>query len=466
MSGGGSIGRAWLAPLLALTLLCAPASKAAADSLAVQPDGKILLFSTTDPQFGAVVRLNPDGSLDRSFGRDGFLLDHRAPSFAALALQPDGRIVAGGAGGSVLARYLPDGLADPSFDGDGIGGTPEPGQSHSVFSHPYEETSPVEVVVQPGGAIAMAESPSPYPEVGSEARVRRYSSQGEFLETAGRVPRGSSVALAGLAEGPDGSLVGAGWASVREKGGGGGVRPLLARFLPGSGLDFDHSFGDGFAVRPSLGQTKGLRNRFEAIAATGDKLLVAGQIEKRFLLARFDRAGNLDPSFGEGGFAAPKIVGPAEGAVGDSWQQPSSWAHDLDVAGDGDIVIGGGTTQWGKWYFEKVLPRCQECTQPMLARFDSSGHLDPGFGDGGLRRLAMPDGKVFEGQIDQVVALADGKILVGGRMIPGEWARQPPFVARLQADGSYDAGFGSGGLVTPEFPCTVQSLAQRERDGC
>lgn len=445
-------------------MLCAPAGASAAETALVQPDGKIVLLGRTLPAFGALARLNADGSIDPSFGKGGFVLDQRAPGFAALALQTDGRIVAGAAGGAVLARYLPDGSPDPSFDGDGIGGTPEPDQSHSYFLHPYDETSPVVVLVQADGTIAMADSPSPYSTVGTEARVRRYSAQGEFLETAGRLPRKSEVALADLAEAPGGGLVGAGWASVSEKGQSGGPHPLLARFLPGSGADFDPSFGGGAAVRPRVGDPE-IRNRFEAIAVTGDKLLVAGQAEKTFLLARFDRAGNLDQSFGEGGFVAPKIIGPAEGTV-PGWEEPQSWAHDMAVAADGSIVLGGGTTQWGDWSFSKALPECDACTNPMLARFDASGHLDPDFGNGGLLRLGKPNGEALGGQIDQVFTLGDGKILVAGRIITGRWLSQPPFVARLNSDGSYDAGFGEGGLVTPEFPCTDQSAEQLQRDGC
>lgn len=466
MRGGAFIRSSWLASLTALVLLCVPAGASAAESMAVRPDGRILLLGWTYPAFGAIAQLNADGSVDPSFGKEGFLVDQRLPDFAAPALQPDGRILAGAAGGSVLARYLADGAPDPSFGVDGIGGAPEPNQSHSYFRHPYDPTNPVVVKVQPGGTIAMADSPPMYfeAEAGREARVRRYDAHGDLLETVGRLPRASSVALADLLEEPGGALIGAGWATVNEKGGGGGVRPVLARFLPGSGADFDPSFGDAAAVRPDLGDPEFV-NRFEAIAAVGDKLLLAGQVDRTFLLARFDQGGDLDPSFGEGGFVAPEIVGPAEGSV-PGWEEPKSWAHDMAVAADGDIVLGGGTTQWGDWYFSKVLPECGECTNPMLARFDAEGHLDPGFGKAGLLRLAKPDGEPFGGQIDQVVALADGKLLVAGRIVTGPWSSQPPFVARLQADGSYDAGFGDGGLVIPEFPCTVQSVEQRKRDGC
>jgi uncharacterized delta-60 repeat protein len=77
-----------------------------------------------------LARYNRDGTLDPSFDADGKLTtDFGFPSFATgVAVQPDGKIVAvGGANSSpaqgssefAAARYLPNGALDPTFDGDG-----------------------------------------------------------------------------------------------------------------------------------------------------------------------------------------------------------------------------------------------------------------------------------------------------------------------------------------------------------
>ena len=96
-------------------------------------DGKILLAGYTDaggtpgnPNNFAVARLNPDGSIDAGFGAGGkatidFGGDDRA---AAMVIQPDGKIVLVGqsdAGGSdfAIARLNPDGSPDPTFSRDG-----------------------------------------------------------------------------------------------------------------------------------------------------------------------------------------------------------------------------------------------------------------------------------------------------------------------------------------------------------
>jgi uncharacterized delta-60 repeat protein len=84
-------------------------------ALVAQPDGKLVAagYSAKGPSlFGsfALVRYNPNGTLDPSFGKGAIVRtaigsgDARA---AALVLQPDGKLVAAGTNGRgfALARY-------------------------------------------------------------------------------------------------------------------------------------------------------------------------------------------------------------------------------------------------------------------------------------------------------------------------------------------------------------------------
>src|ERR1700736_1814624 len=69
---------------------------AAADGVAIQPDGKIVLVGGGDPSKEIVAaRLNRDGSIDTGFGVSGEqAVDVGGQSSAAaVALQPDGKIV-------------------------------------------------------------------------------------------------------------------------------------------------------------------------------------------------------------------------------------------------------------------------------------------------------------------------------------------------------------------------------------
>jgi uncharacterized delta-60 repeat protein len=106
-------------------------------AIAIQPDGKIVvvgsaLSGATDVDF-AIARLNPDGTLDSTFGSNGLRtvgIDLAAPFVdraSAVAIDSLGRIVVAGtatAGTGIdtdfaVIRLLANGDLDPSFDADG-----------------------------------------------------------------------------------------------------------------------------------------------------------------------------------------------------------------------------------------------------------------------------------------------------------------------------------------------------------
>jgi uncharacterized delta-60 repeat protein len=93
--------------------------------VALRPDGKIVAVGTGGRRGQVTVwRLNPDGSLDGSFGRGGvagFTTVRRAESAEAVALQQDGKIVVAGSIGRdmLIARFQPGGAPDTTFGRDG-----------------------------------------------------------------------------------------------------------------------------------------------------------------------------------------------------------------------------------------------------------------------------------------------------------------------------------------------------------
>jgi uncharacterized delta-60 repeat protein len=454
----GLCGGATIAALLALLWL---AAGAAADSIAVQPDGKIVVVGQIWPQAGVLARLEADGTIDESFGRDGFLVDRRLPPFQALALGGDGRIAAAAVGGVRLARYLPDGSPDAGFGVGGVGGTEEPDQPiYADFPG-----GPAALVISPDGSIVVAENRR-LPAGDSEAWIKRFDAEGAFAETVGRVgpfAPPSSIYVTDLLPEPDGSVLGTG--SIYEAA---GPRhsALLSRFLPGSGTDYDHAFGAGEGlVRLDLPLKRWFGTQFQSLARDGDGVVAAGSAEGNFLLARFARDGTLDESFGDEGHVVPPITGPSAKPEGPSNEGARNWAEDVAALGGGRILAAGGTSEWGEWVATKYGYSCNDCPQPLLAMFDASGSLDPSFGDGGVLRLTKPDGSILAAAIEQVVALPDGKILAKGT-IPGAASMEPLFFARLNPDGSYDPTFGEGGLTVIRFPCTDQSHAARQRAGC
>ena len=113
----------------------------------LQGDGKIVAAG----DYG-LVRLNPDGTTDDSFVTDPPYTDPR--SFAAVALQTDGRIIIAGHeynyatddSDFFVAAYKPDGSRDETFSGDGI----------VTMDFGGHDDRAKAVVVQPDGRIGVA----------------------------------------------------------------------------------------------------------------------------------------------------------------------------------------------------------------------------------------------------------------------------------------------------------------------
>jgi uncharacterized delta-60 repeat protein len=87
----------------------------------VQADGKIVLAGK-NWNYPVLVRYLPDGSLDPDFGTNGIVVNESIPAYvSSLAIQPDGNmLIAGTANEDILVmRYTTDGLLDTTFNGQG-----------------------------------------------------------------------------------------------------------------------------------------------------------------------------------------------------------------------------------------------------------------------------------------------------------------------------------------------------------
>jgi uncharacterized delta-60 repeat protein len=253
-----------------------------ANAVAVQPDGKILAAGATFVggvgNEWALARYNGDGSLDASFGTGGLVITDIAPEIIDLALQPDGKIVAGGRGSGnfALARYNPDGSLDTSFGTGGKVAT-DWGGDDAIFS----------VALQPDGKIVAAGD-----SLSSTADfvLARYSLDGSLdssFGTGGKVitdfggvgGRANAVVLQ-----PDGKIVAAG-ISVHA------ANPAtfaLARYNVDGSLD--SSFGIGGKVTTSFGGAFGDVANALVLQPDG-KIVAAGTDEATswdFALARYE----------------------------------------------------------------------------------------------------------------------------------------------------------------------------------
>lgn len=139
-------------------------------------------------------------------------------------------------------------------------------------------------------------------------------------------------------------------------------------------------------------------------------------------LVRYDAAGKRDPLFGT-------QLQVQEG--------PERHPFDLAVGPDGKPVVAAYDSSAGEGGSLRVL------------RFDRSGHLDPTFGGTGETSQPLRPGASAP---VSVAVQSDGKVLVATEGSRVEGGGQELRLARYQADGTLDPGFGAGGVATITLP--------------
>ena len=185
----------------------------------------------------------------------------------------------------------------------------------------------------------------------------------------------------------------------------------------------DPSFGTGGRVTTDF---SGGTDLATAVAFQDDKLIVVGytspdNVTYSWAIARYNKNGSLDPSFGSGG----KVV--------TSFGDGQDFADALAVDGDkvvvaGVVQAGGGGKNFG------------------LARYNKNGSLDQSFGTGGK---VTTD---FSGGNDA----ANGVIIVDDRILAVGYGQSPGpgynfELAQYRKNGTLDPSFGTGGKVTTDF---------------
>jgi uncharacterized delta-60 repeat protein len=301
-------------------------------AVVIQPDGKILVGGGAFPAFTfagdfKVVRYNPNGSLDTSFGNGGIVTTTfpGQGSYAyALALQPDGKIIAAGTDfvnfssddssntDFGLERYNADGTPDTTFDGDGQVTTDFDGFNDDAFA----------ILVQPDGKLVAVGSAKNRTNFYDFAAVR-YLSNGAIDTTfgvAGKVrtdfgSHGFDRAHSAVLQ-PDGSIVAAGFAISID-----GVFEKFAVARYSSNGVLDTTFSNDGLTQVDFGSCCQFANT--VLLQSDGKIIIAGfpnseSSDSDFLLARLNSTGSLDTTFGIGGKVRTSfgmLAGGAYGAV-------------------------------------------------------------------------------------------------------------------------------------------------------
>ncbi len=423
-------------------------------SLVLQPDGRIVVagrFTTVQNAGGPLLarnglaRLNADGTVDPAF--DPNPSGHAFPlaPVRAMLLQADGRIVVGGAftafqpggaGATItrnrLARLNADGTVDPTFDPNvdnvvlalalqrdgrilaggaftearpnGAGPTAvgrlarfaTNGTLDAAFLPEVDERV-LALAVEVDGSILLGGEFRAIRGVGAEAAatrvfLARLRPDGALDPVLTAVPSGPVGALALQ---PDGRiLVGGRFATIyspetRQF----SSRPFAARLDPTGAVDagfaiFPSSVVNAFLVQPDNSVVLG--GAFASVVGTG-----ATTSQARRGLARVQANGALDSGF----------VVDGGGSVATAVRQP-----------DGRLLLGGAFNGFAG------VPRTN------LVRISADGSVDPAFNP------------AINGSVATAALQADGRIVIGGGFTRVNGVERL-FIARLNADGTLDASF-------------------------
>jgi uncharacterized delta-60 repeat protein len=358
--------------------------------VAAQPDGKTVVVgvaSNTGQVAGGVVRYLVDGTPDPSFGTGGKVID-TAFVPQAVALQPDGKIVAVGAAQSganstyAFVRYLPNGNLDPSF-GAGTGKV-------SMLVNPTDNQQRAQAIaIQPDGKIVAAG------RTNDGAGIVRLNSDGtpdpgfdgdgsHDFPIATTVSGATDVAVQSdgsvVAAVPTGSGLGDGFTLIR---------------VDGHGAP-DTSFGPGGVLHVASAVSDGAESR--AVAIQPDGKIVAGGTaevgshEDQFAVARFNSNGMPDTSFSGGGLDLSPVAPAGQNASGKALViQPNG---KILLAGQADLDTNRRTLAYVRYN-------------------PSDGSLDPSFGSGGVALSPFPAGWGRQSLNDAALA-CDGKIVSAG----------------------------------------------------
>lgn len=355
--------------------------------ITLQPDGKILVGGTlfrADGTRNDIARLNPDGTLDKSF-HASITGAPNVSNVNTIVLQPDGKILVGGSFTQVngtlrsnVVRLNTDGSIDPSLLVTISGG----------------DGAVQKILQQPDGKLVIGGS---FTQVNGVAResVARLNSDGSLDASFLASNIVSNARLTELALEADGKLIICGFFSIT-----GSQRKNFARLNSDGTLDslfvpvLDGPFGvDGTTV-------------FTLALQPDGKIVIGGNFTSvnntsRNRLARLNTDGSLDSTFLSTGSGADFNI------------------FSLALRSDGEVLITGSFASFNG------------TARNQVARLSATGALDLNFNSGELLR---------SGFVSALATQADGRTVIAGRFNAVN-ATPRNQIARINSDGSLDTSF-------------------------
>ncbi len=362
--------------------------------LKVQPDGKILQlgYSYDSLTFKMIlIRYNIDGSIDTTFGNqgfvDGYIIDSTM-SANSLVLQNDGKILVTGAAKfnttyqAAIMRFNADGSPDNSFDSDGI----------KIFPAGLANSEFLFLLIQPDDKIVAVGDADDSLGTYQDYAIARFHPDGMLDSTFGingmvktMISAYSDIPHDAILQN-DGKIVTVSY----------NINFIVVRYNNDGTLD------NSFGVNGIADLAVGFYNCFayDLEIKSNGQILVCGTIDDPFTsstdvgIVQCNTDGSVDPGFGSAGLVTTDVAGSLFNDGG----------MDLSILGDGKLLVGGYSSYGTYKDF-------------VLIRYTADGWLDNSFnaGDG----MVVTEILGYDDYCRSVEIQADGKVLMGGSSYNG-----------------------------------------------
>lgn len=361
----------------------------------LQPDGKILAAgygrsTLAEDSDGILYRINSDGTVDYSFGTDGFLridIDGTLDAIESIAVLPDNKILILLVSNHriIFVRTLPDGTFDPDFGNEGVLLTDT---DPTEYGYDMQIQSDQKILIV-GYLEAQANINMGF--------VRRFNADGSPDTSYGINGRvsvvidpGVNLELYDCAIQSDGKLVATGPYGANATSG----FPIIRLNTDGS---FDNTFsGDGKYLK-TLGTSVASAFAYCIAVAPDGKIFVGGNaptlLESAMTVVSVNKTGGANTAFGNFGTKKIVITGFAS-------------ANDLLIQPDGKLLLGGYC------YLSSTT------TGFASVRLETNGAVDTTFG------LSSPPGvfvSYFSGVPFDVQILTNLDLQPDGRLVGMGW---------------------------------------------
>lgn len=414
-------------------MVAAAGSGVGASAMAVQ-SGKFVIAGQNGAygmgsQF-LLTRFTSTGLVDTNFNGTGILVADVAEFYSqvrAVAVQPDGKIVAVGRNTYITNNGMPDRYAVARFNADGSldASFGQKGKFTLTFGAPGQDDASA-VAIQPNGKIILGGTAS----AGGFA-LARLNSNGTLDTTFGGgtgmtiAPSGNQITALQLQS--DGKILAGGYD---------GQRFALARFTTNGVLDA--TFGSAGSITTTFPLPYAFA--YGIGMQTDGKIYLAGcdidasgtSYVSDFAAARYNTNGSLDLTYASLGHATANVGG-----------NTVDIGYAMAVQPDGKILVAG-TAGFGGLP-GPVDDNIDVNAFLVVVRLNTNGTLDNTFGNGGS---VVTQVGAYSDFATAIALQPDGKILVSGSSQNGSYKF---FALRYLTNGDVDGSYGTGGSTIVDF---------------